>query len=317
MFQELKFQLSTAILTILTLAAGVAAVINFDQQRKFRLHDDGVVWVDRAGHVQALEVPGGSAGAKAGVHRGDTLVSIDNVKIEKAIDVAKVLASIGAWTNAKYIVVNRGQEVEINKLVVGEVPLDRAKVYEYLVGFGYLTIGLFVYFRRGSAQKAMHFYVLCLASFIFFCFHSTGQLNAFDKVIYYGNVLAGLVAPTIFLHFCLTFPETPKWLQLKTRAALLYLPAALLFAVYLGVSSSSLRVGIPLIELNWLFNRIWQTFAVLPYLAGGMVLAARYRKAEDPIVRQQLKWLRNGTLCGILPFATLYVLPYSLGASSE
>jgi hypothetical protein len=29
MFQELKFQLSTAILTILTLAAGVAAVANF------------------------------------------------------------------------------------------------------------------------------------------------------------------------------------------------------------------------------------------------------------------------------------------------
>src|SRR5271157_533025 len=185
MFQELKFQLSTAILTILTLAAGVAAVLNFDQQRKFRLHDDGVVWVDRAGGVQALEVPAGSAGAKAGVHRGDWLKSINNVRIEKAIDVAKVLASIGAWTNAKYIVINSGQEVGINKLVVGEVPRDRAKVYESLVGLGYLTIGLFVYFRRGSAQKAMHFYALCLASFIFFCFHSTGQLNAFDKVIDY------------------------------------------------------------------------------------------------------------------------------------
>ena len=35
MFQELKFQLSTAILTILTLAAGVAAVINFDEQYQF------------------------------------------------------------------------------------------------------------------------------------------------------------------------------------------------------------------------------------------------------------------------------------------
>ena len=36
MLQELKFQLSTAILTILTLAAGVAAIINFDQQRRTR-----------------------------------------------------------------------------------------------------------------------------------------------------------------------------------------------------------------------------------------------------------------------------------------
>ena len=54
MFQELKFQLSTAILTILTLAAGVSAVINFQQQYRFRLPDDGVIWVDRAGRVSRL-----------------------------------------------------------------------------------------------------------------------------------------------------------------------------------------------------------------------------------------------------------------------
>ena len=41
MFQELKFQFSTAILTILTLAASVSAVINFEQQNHFRLPDDG------------------------------------------------------------------------------------------------------------------------------------------------------------------------------------------------------------------------------------------------------------------------------------
>ena len=56
MFQELKFQLSTAILTLLTLAAGVSAVINFQQQSRFRLPDDGVIWVDRAAGVEALDV---------------------------------------------------------------------------------------------------------------------------------------------------------------------------------------------------------------------------------------------------------------------
>ena len=45
-----------------------------------------------------------------------------------------------------------------------------------------------------------------------------------------------------------------------------------------------------------------------------MALSVEYRKAEDPVVRQQLKWLRNGVICGILPFAALYVLPYMLGA---
>jgi len=37
------------------------------------------------------------------------------------------------------------------------VPLDLAVTYQYLVGFAYLLIGLFVYFRRGSAQKARTF----------------------------------------------------------------------------------------------------------------------------------------------------------------
>ena len=79
--------------------------------------------------------------------------------------------------------------------------------------------------------------MLCLASFIFLCFHYTGQLNTFDKVIYFGNLVAGLVAPAVFLHFCLTFPEPRKWLQSRIRVALLYLPAALLFAVFLAFAT--------------------------------------------------------------------------------
>jgi len=63
-----------------------------------------------------------------------------------------------------------------------------------------------VYFRRGNAPRAVHFFLLCLASFILATFHYSGKLNSFDKVVYYGNVVAGFVAPTLFLHFCLIFP---------------------------------------------------------------------------------------------------------------
>src|SRR5258708_31818898 len=63
MLQELKFQLSTAILTILTVAAAISASINFTQQWSFHLPDDGVTWIDRAGTVQALRVVPDSGGA--------------------------------------------------------------------------------------------------------------------------------------------------------------------------------------------------------------------------------------------------------------
>ena len=313
MFQELKFQFSTAILTIVTLAAGVAAFINFQQQERFRLPDDGVIWVDRQGGVEALSVPAGSEGNRAGLRDGDRIKLIHGVPIEKAVDVAQVLAGLGSWKKATYTVVRGGVEFPIN-VIVGEVPLDHAVVYQYLVGLAYLIIGLFVYFRRASAHKARHFYILCLSSFIFFCFHYTGKLNSFDEVIYYGNLAAGLLAPAVFVHFCLSFPEPRKWLQSGARASLIYLPALLLFVLYVAFAAGVLTVSIPLVELRWVLDRVWVVLSTVPYVIGGITLSLAYRKAEDPIVRQQLKWLRNGTFCGILPFGVFYILPYALGA---
>jgi signal transduction histidine kinase len=313
MFQELKFQLSTAILTILTLAAGVSAFINFQQQNHFRLPEDGVIWVDRQGSVEALYVKPGSPGRNAGIHRADRLLDINGVKIEQATDVAKVLVRIGAWSRAKYRLQSRGVELTAT-LVVAEQPLDRAILYQYAVGTAYLIIGLFVYFRRGSAQKARHFYVLCLASFISLCFHYTGYLDVFDKVIYFGNLVAGLLAPTLFLHFCLAFPEPRPWFRGTARAILLYLPAALMFLAFVAFSSGAMKISVPLLELRWMLDRAWMVAWTLPYLIGALVLSAEYNRTEDMVVRQQLKWLRNGAFCGILPFAAFYVLPYVLGA---
>jgi two-component system, NtrC family, sensor kinase len=313
MLQELKFQLSTAILTILTLAACVAAVINFEQVHRFRLPDDGAIWVDRHQGVEALFLTADGSAAKAGLRRGDRLVKINGVSIGQSTHVPQVLVGVGSWNKAEYVV-NRGGVEFKTAVIVGEVPRDRAVTYRYLVGLSYLVIGLFVYFRRGSAHKARHFYVLCLLSFVFFSFHYTAQLNSFDKVIYFGNVAAGLFAPTVFLHFCLTFPEPRKWCATPARAALLYVPATVMFTLWVAFASSTVRIAVPLVELRWMLDRVWMVFATVPYIAGGLALALEHRRAEDPIVRQQLKWLRNGTLWGILPFSGLYVMPYVLGA---
>jgi signal transduction histidine kinase len=312
MLQELKFQLSTAILTILTLAAGVAAIINFWQYEHFRLPDDGVVWVDRAGGVEALYVAPNSPGAKAAIHTGDHLERINGVAIHGWKDVPQMLAGVGSWSRATYTVNHGGVSVEA-PVIVGEAPKNAATLYLYALGGAYLLIGLFVYFRRGSAHKAQHFYVLCLVSFVAFCFHYTGNLDTFDTVMLFGNVAAGLFAPTIFLDFCLTFPEPRKWFQ-KPARVLLYLPPLLLTSLYLAVATGTLKTGIPEVDLRWLLDRPWVVIPTILYLLGAYTLNIEYRKAEDPIVRQQLKWLRNGAFCGVLPYGLLYALPYGLGA---
>src|SRR5579862_5427304 len=226
MFQELKFQLSTAILTLLTLASGVSAIINFQQQARFRLPEDGVIWVDRSSGVEALHVAKGGPAARVGVRDGDILISINENPVHQVIDVPKILVRIGAQYKATYVVRRSGVEVTIKQLVVGDAPRDPAVYYLYFVGVTYLFIGLFVYFRRSTAYKSQHFYIFCLVSFIFCTFHYTGKLNNFDKLMYWGNVTAGLLAPVIFVHFCLAFPEPRKWFRRRIVVAALYVAAA-------------------------------------------------------------------------------------------
>src|SRR5215469_5544568 len=102
MLQELKFQLSTALLTVLTIAAATAAVLNYQQLHKFRLPDDGATWVDRAGdqgrsEVVALRVMPGGPAERAGIRVNDVLESIQGQPIEDTSDVPHRLAYVGAW----------------------------------------------------------------------------------------------------------------------------------------------------------------------------------------------------------------------------
>jgi PAS domain S-box-containing protein len=315
--KELKQQLVSALLVIVTVAAVIAAAINFNQQSKYHVPDDGVIWVDQpAGdtvRVVALRVQPGSPGAKAGLHPRDVLLTIEGVKIQNSLQPAQVLARLGAWRTAQYTVQHdgRGEEVQHN-VIIREGERDSTLLYLYADGAVYLAIGLFVYFRRSAAPRALHFFMLCLASFILATFHYTGKLNDFDKIIYLGNVVAGYFAPLLFLHFCFVFPEPQSWIRRRGAALVIYLPGLALLAIHLGFTSGFLITPSP-VEMSVLLDRVWLAYLCAMYVAGGVVLAFQLRRAEDPIVRRQLTWLRNGALIGILPFALIYAVPYMIG----
>ena len=321
--KELKTQIVSALLVILTLAAVAAAGLNFRQQQLYFTPEDGVEWVDRLDrHPQAQAGPGlvearyvvpDSPADKAGIHVGDVLERIQTVPIEKAQDVPQVLYRIGPWQKAEYFILRRGVETKA-KLVVGERQVSTGTYYQYLVGIAYLAIGLFVFFRRGGAPRGQLFYVMCLASFVLCSFHYTGKLNLFDRVIYWGNVAAGYLAPTLFLHFCLTFPEPERRWRGFWRSAIIYLPAVLLIGVTFALGTGLMQVATPLAKLRWALDRFWMAFLVGVYLLGAAVVAWRQRGVDDSILRQQMKWVRNGAVLGILPFAIFYAIPYTWGA---
>ncbi len=316
---EPRNQLTGTLLLFLTVATSVAAVLSFLHLRNYPIHDDGVTWVNQKGRAGSASVtaayiaPGGS-GDKAGIRVGDSLVAVGTVPVRDAIDVTRALWNIPLLGQTKYTLRRNGIEFQKSPIYVQPAPRDSAVYYQYLVGGFYLLIGLFVYYRRTSAAKSLHFFLLCLASFAACCLHYSGKLNTFDETVYWGNVVASLLAPAIFLHFCLSFRSRPRWLNAPGAWLLLYLPSSVLLVVIAASAEGVLHFNIPLFEVRWLIDRLMLVFAVALYLAGAAVLAFDYMRADDPMARRQLKYLRNGAVLGLLPFALFYALPFAAGA---
>jgi signal transduction histidine kinase len=322
---DLKDQIGSALMVILTATLVVCAVLNYQQQDLFRLPDDGVKWTDyldasapdKSISVIAMYVEPGGPADQAGIRLGDELLRIGGrlnkpgIPIRQATDVPQVLKPVGAWGAAEYVLNRNGVEITA-KVIVSDASADQALLYQYAVGAAYLVIGLFLFFRRNRAPHALHFYLLCLSSFVLHTFHFTGKLNNFDTSIYLGNVIAGMIAPALFLHFCLTFPE-PRHGWTRWKAISVYLPAVSLIALQLGVTSGVVRTALPEVELRWLLDRVWLLIYCISYCLGAVLLHLSYRRTDDPIIRQQIKWLRNGTLAGMVPFTLFYAAPYVAG----
>ena len=97
-------------------------------------------------------------------------------------------------------------------------------------------VGLFVLLKRSRAPHALHFYFVCLTSFVFYAFQETGKFNPFDWTIFWCDLAASLLLPPLFLHFCLEFPVRNKWIKRPSRLLyLIYLPGALLLLAPDGV----------------------------------------------------------------------------------
>jgi len=315
---ESRNQFSGTVLLLLAVAAVVAAILSFQHLRSFPLQDDGVTWVDRTGpdhrtHVIAAYITPSGPGANAGIRPGDELISIAGSPIQHALEVPQMLWQIPRFGQTRYTLRRDGIEFQKDNIFIKDAPRDSAIYYDYAVGIAYLAIGLFVYFRRTSASKSFHFFILCLASFIATCFRYSGKLNTFDEILYWGNFAGNLFAPAIFVHFCLTFYHKPDFLKRRNLWLLLYAPSAIFLAVVASTAQGVLQFSAPLLEVRWFLDRLQLGFSILLYFIGVGILGWDYSRTTDPIVRRQLKYLRNGALVGLMPFTLLYAIPYVLG----
>ncbi len=317
--RESKSQFAGTVLLILAVAAVVAAVLSFQHLRSYPLQDDGVTWIDQklpngGSRVIAAYIRAGGPGDKAGIKKGDELLKIAAFPVHDSLDVPQGLWNVPRDGQTTYLLRRNGIEFQKGQIFLQDAPKDSAIYYQYLVGAFYLGIGLFVYYRRTSAARSFHFFILCLASFVASCFHYSGKLNTFDEILYWGNFAGQLFAPAIFLHFCLSFHSIPAFLRRRGAALLLYVPSAAILLVVAATAEGLLKYSTPLLEVRWFLDRFQIGFSLLLYFLGAFALAWDFAHSTDPIIRRQLKYLRNGALVGLTPFALLYAIPYMLGS---
>src|SRR6266704_2989753 len=309
MNRDFQIRFTAILLALITAAAATLAWINFQKESEFQIPYDGVWWIERNGNLTADRVEPDGPADKAGIRNGDRLLAVNQHAVNSTAALIHQLYRTGAWSKATYSL--QRQSIPLDSVVI-LVPVERSlNQWLRLIALIYLGIGVYVLLRRWTAPGSTHFYIFCLVSFVFYAFKYTGKFNPFDWTIYWGNVIAWLLQPALFLHFVLTFPEERGFIR-KNRWALplIYMPAALLLGVQI-FAISFLRASE---RLRWNLERLQMGYLAVFFVAAAGVLWYSYRRASTPILRQQLKWVTRGTILAITPFTLFYVIPYLSGA---
>ncbi|TAM80899.1 MAG: PAS domain S-box protein [Acidobacteria bacterium] len=308
------YRFLTLLLAIVSVTLVIFAFINFQQRRIYVLPTDGVSWVTTPQGLKAWSMAANSPGKQAGIIAGDILKSIDGRSVKTTVDASREIFESGIWSRATYDLVRGGESFETSVVLAPEKNSRGLHGYLEIVGIIYLIIGAFVFLRRWSAAKSLHFYLFCLVSFVLYCFSYTGKLNLFDSSVYWLNVTALLLQPALFLHFCLTFPEAPRFIE-RRRYVLpaLYAPAAFLLAFHVLVMAGFVNLPLPMLSIRWLLDSAEMAYLAVFSVAGVLLLFRSYRRASSPLAKQQLKWVTRGAAVAVMPFAILYAVPYFLG----
>jgi PAS domain S-box-containing protein len=295
MERSFQTRVTVVLLALFTAAAAVFATLNFIQENNFQTPTDGVWWIEAHGGLQAQRVAPEGPGARAGLKAGDLLLRANSEAMTTWASLSREIFSTRAFNTINYSVQRDGVKLDV-PVILDALPRSFNEGFR-LIALVYLGIGLYVLFRRWTAPHSTHFYIFCLASFVLYSFKYTGEFDAFDRIIFWCNIVAEGLQPALFLHFALAFANENR----RRRPALMslvYGPGAFLVGLYVFAVVHWAATEILRHRLDQLLTGYEAAF----YVLAAVVLWISYRHADAPLRRQQLKWLTRGTIVAIAPF---------------
>lgn len=304
MQRPVSIRLAVVLLAVSTLAATILAGLNFVEENHFQQPVDGVWWLEGRGGLVAEQVLSSGPGQRAGIKTGDLLVAANEQPTPRIAFLTREWFRTGPYGKATYTIVRDNVKFDIPIILEAQ---DRSlNQVLRLVALVYLLIGLYVLFRRWTAPRSMHFYVFCLVSFILYAFNYTTEFDTLDWTVYWGKILAGALQPALFVHFALAFPQERDSIRRKRWPVYaIYFPAVLV-------------VGLQLAAIEWFsatellqhrLDQIATAYQASFYILAAALLLISYKRADNPLRRQQLKWLTRGALLTVIPFTILSAIP--------
>jgi PAS domain S-box-containing protein len=304
----------TVALTFLTLFLVTIGILNLRDRASWTEPGDGVFWVESESGLTAGEVAPNGPAASAGIRHGDVLYSIDDSPIVNLGQYSDAIYRAGAHGVLAYGLMSGSTVRLVSVRLDTKASLKPEDSCRILLAFVYLGIGFIVALRGAHLKGAFHFYFVCLTAFVLFLYSYTTRLGILDGTVYVLSVLAILLLPALFLHFCLRFPVDPR--PVRGPALFYYAPGAFLGVIQLLWWTGRLAdFGLPRnARSSGILDRLHLVYLCAGLLIGAIVLLRRKLAAEDLTARQQMKWVSYGTLGGVVPFLAIYVLPVLLGA---
>jgi PAS domain S-box-containing protein len=294
------------------------AVANIAVRSTWSELEDGVLWRAQGEGITARVVSEDSPAAKAGVQAGDVLIAVNGRPIQSDTDLVNLFHAAHPGDRLSYTVL-RLHSQEMLTVPVAPIPTGSRALYFALAAVGIFTllVGAAVRLRRPDHQATLHFFWLSIAFFGVLAFSFSGRLDTLDRVFYWGDVVAMLMLPPLFLHFALMFPERPDaWARSdagRSLLPLLYLPALALGAARV---TSVLRLGVEgdvLANVLALVDRGELLYFVGSLIGGLWIMTRALTRVRSVTSRRQLRWIVWGTAFGALPFSLGYALPFALG----
>ena len=304
-------RLQATLLAVATVGLVFLAVLNFRQENQFQQPYDGVWWSEApgGGGLVAEKVLPDSPGQRAGIHARDLLTGVNDSPVVHLSDLERELYATGVYGKANYAITRDNISLDTPVVVIPEPPDRSLQQALRVIGLIYLAIGIYVLFRRWTAPRATHFYLFCLVSFALNALKYTGEWDLLDKTVFWGNVLAESLQPALFLHFALSFPEERiKNLRRRLLVPLVYAPGVALFGLWIMAIMRWEATGL----LKHRLDQAGTAYVATFYVLAALLFLNSYRRADTPLLRQQLKWLTRGALLAVLPFTLLYAIPFLL-----